>query len=265
MSDQSAQTETPEQTAADGAAPPAGLLDAVPDEAPGNRPEWLPGQFWDDHAKAPKLEALAKSWSDLRSKVAREGMGVPPADASEYRLPQVDGVPPDLVRDDDPLWSEIRVAARAAGVTQAQLEALAKPYLAAVAKARESQGQPADPEAEKRLYEAEIARLGPHGPAVLREVKAWLGGLVSRGILTEAELAALKLVSTADGVRAFSKLRTLAGEKPIPLTALEDGRMSYQDATRMMREAIEKRDEALGRQAERALRELAARGMLPTV
>ena len=236
----------------------AGLLDAVPDEAPANRPAWLPEQFWDAKANRPQFEALAKSWMDLRTKIAR-GEGVIPEKPEDYKLPLPEGAPADLVPADDPVWTAVRRAAHQAGVTQAQLEALAKPYLEAVLKAREQQGVPTNAEAERALYEAELARLGPNAPAVVREVKGWLAGLVSRGILTEAERDALKLVSTADGVRALLKLRQISGDRPIPIDGINEAAPSRSDALRMMEEAIRKRDQALGERAVAALRALDGR------
>lgn len=247
------------QTAAPAAQPkPAGLLDAVPDSDAGERPSWLPEQFWDPQARRPNTEALAKSWSDLRTRLAR-GEGAVPDTPDAYRLPELDGVPKGLVPQDDPLWAEIRQAAHRAGVSQAQLEALARPYLAAAAKARQAAGVPADADAERRLYQAELERLGPNGAAVVREVKSWLGGLVSRGLLTEAERDSLKLVSTADGVRALLKLRQLSGDRPIPLEGISATEPSRADAQRMLAEAIAKRDQSLGERAMRALRALEAR------
>jgi len=49
----------------------------------------------------------------------------------------------------------------------------------------------------------------------------------------------------------------------VPVEALDPQAMSYADARRMMREAIEKKDQRLGEQAARALQELAQRGALP--
>lgn len=256
---EAAQQEGAPAEVAPGQAPPAGLLDAVPDDAPADRPAWLPEQFWDAGAKRPNIEALAKSWTDLRTKIAR-GEGVVPEKPEAYKLPLPEGAPPDLVPPDDPLWTAVRTAAHRAGVTQAQLEALAKPYLDAVLKARAAQGVPADAEAERKLYEAELGKLGPNAPAVVREVKGWLAGMVSRGILTEAERDALKLVSTADGVRALLKLRQLSGDRPIPLDGINEAAPSRADALRMMEEAIRKRDQSLGERAMAALRALEQRG-----
>lgn len=248
----------PAETAPDQAGP-TGLLDVVPDDASAGRPAWLPEQFWDQKSHRPQIEALAKSWTDLRAKIAR-GEGVVPDKPEAYKLPLPEGAPADLVPADDPLWTAVRAAAHQAGVTQAQLEALTRPYLDAMLKARAAQGVPADAEAERKLYEAELGRLGPNAPSVVREVKGWLAGLVSRGIMTEAERDALKLVSTADGVRALLKLRQMSGDRAIPLDGINEAAPSRADALRMMDEAIRKRDQSLGERAIAALRALDRRG-----
>lgn len=254
-----AETAAPAADAPAADAPAEGLFALAEEPKAGDRPQWLPEQFWDSEAKTPRVEALAKAVADLRARLSRSGIG-PPESPDAYRLPEVDGLPKDMVKPDDPLWTEVRRAAHEAGVSQAQLEAIARPYLAAAAKAQ-AEGAAAE-EARTAAYTAELARLGPQGRQVLAEVKTWVDGLVGRGILTKDERAALFGVTTADGVRALAKLRTMAGEKPIPVEALEDGRMSPADARRMMQEALEKRDPKLGEQAVRALREMAAKGML---
>jgi len=243
--------------------PTPSLFSLAEAEAPAQgsaRPEWLPEQFWDEAAKAPKLEALAKSWSDLRTRIARAGEDPPPS-PSEYRLPDVDKLPEALKPTaDDPVWQAVRENAHKAGVTQKQLEAIVTPYLAhlaAEAAARQ------DPQALRAAYETELARLGPNGKAMVREVGQWLKGLEARGYITADERAAAEGISTAEGVRLLAKLRAMTGEKPIPLEALDGSAMSYEDARRMMREAIAKRDERLGEQAKRALAELARRGAVP--
>ena len=256
-----AATDAPAESAPAPAAPES-LFDVAGDAAPpdNGRPEWLPEQFWDEAAKAPKVEALAKSWADLRTRIARRGDD-PPASADDYRLPEAEALPEALrPAPDDPVWKAVRENALKAGVTQKQLEAIVSPYLRHLAEQARAQ---ADPAAQRAAYEAELARLGPTGRQVVAEVGAWLKGLEARGILTAEEVREIRGISTAEGVRALAKLRAMTGEKPVPVEALDPQAMSYADARRMMREAIEKKDQRLGEQAARALQELAARGALP--
>jgi hypothetical protein len=256
-----AATPAPAESAPAPAAPES-LFDVAGDAAPpaDGRPEWLPEQFWDEKAKAPKLEHLAKSWADLRTRIARRGDD-PPASADDYRLPEVEALPEALrPAKDDPVWKAVRENALKAGVTQKQLEAIVAPYLRHLA---EQAGAQADPAAQRAAYEAELARLGPTGRQVVAEVGAWLKGLEARGILTAEEAREIRGISTAEGVRALAKLRAMAGEKPVPVEALDPGAMSYADARRMMREALHKGDQSLLDRAVATLRELEARGTLP--
>lgn len=214
------------------------------------RPDWLPEQFWDPAGAKPNVEGLAKSWTDFRGKIAR-GDHKPPETADGYALPKVEGIPETVGGKDDPLWTSIRTAAHEAGVTQQQLEKLATPYLTHLAETMKAQGlkPKGTPEEEKAALQAELkaelGKLGPDGAAVVRDVRDWMKGLQTRGLLSEQEHGALKMVGTAEGVRALAKLRELAGERPIPVTALDDGSATEADARRMLTEGFAKSDEAL--------------------
>ena len=148
--------------------------------------------------------------------------------------------------------------AHAAGVTQKQLDALAAAFLPAGRR----KGRRADLEAQKAAVEAEFARLGPNGKQVARDVGQWLKGLAGRGLLTEAELGAIRGVTTADGVRALAKLRELSGDKAIPTTALEDGMMAQADANRLMQEGYRDNDQDKIRRGRQALEALDKAGKL---
>jgi hypothetical protein len=252
---------------------PGGILDAVPPPAAGSadpanpgakppqpaaRPEWMPEQFWNPE-KGADTEALAKSWRDLRGQVSR---GVePPANADAYTLPKMEGVPETIGGKDDTLWSAIRVAAHKHGVTQAQLDAIAQPYLSAVKDAMAR--QPADtPEARKAAFAAELQRLGPNAAQVVTDTRSWADGLVTRGILTAEERAALNGIGTAEGVRALAKLRELTGERPIPVDALEVDGMSQADAQRLMTEGYRKNDTTMVERARKALARMDKAGQL---
>ena len=214
------------------------------------RPDFLPEQFWDAEGGKPLLESMAKSWQDMRSKVAR-GEHKPPETPEGYALPKIEGIPETVGGKDDPLWGAVRTAAHEAGVTQQQLEKLATPYLQHLAETMKTQGiKPAQtPEQQQAALQAErraeLAKLGPDGAAVVRDVGTWLRGLETRGLLSAQEHQALRMVGTADGVRAMAKLRELAGERPIPVTALDDGTATEADARRTLTEGYAKSDEAM--------------------
>ena len=263
-------TETPAappEAPASAAPPPASvdLLDAVgetpkpgPDGKPA-RPDWCPEQFWDAERGEARAEAMARSWQEFRAKVSR-GEHKAPADATGYALPKVEGLPEGAIPADDPIWTGVREAAHQAGLSQAQLEAVAKPYLEAVRAAMAE----ADPAVQAQAREAELAKLGPEGKAVAREVRSWLEGMHSRGVLSEAEFRVLKQIGggSAEGVRALAKLRAKAGECGMPVEALDAGGMSMTDAQAMMVEGFKRNDQAMVAKARQALEQMQAQGML---
>lgn len=265
-------SETTESTlpAADAAAPAMPSLLDIADEAAAApaadgaaaaaRPDWLPEQFWDADKREGRWESMAKSWGDLRTRVAKGGL-TPPESADAYSLPTIEGLPADLVGADDPLWRNVRQAAHKAGISQAQLEQVARPYLEAMAEARTNAAKPDDPAAVKAAYDAEVGRLGPQGKQVLAEVGGWLKGLVTRGVLSAEEGKALGAWWSADQVRGLMRLRERMGEKPIPLHALDDGQVTAADARRMLQEGHAKNDMTLVEKARRTLRDMEARGV----
>jgi hypothetical protein len=238
--------------------------------APGARPEFVPEQFWDPATNQPRIEAMAKSWRDLRAKVS-QGIGTTPENPDSYAFPKIEGLTEELVKPDDPLWKQVRESAHKAGVTQQQLEAIISPYIQDALQ-RGKQQPAASPEedaaARQAARAAELGKLGPNGDLMVRDIKGWITGLQSRGGLTDAEAQALMTAGNADGIRALAKLRALAGEKPIPLDSLAGADMTTAEARALMIQGnIEKRagqasgEEKISR-ALRALEGLEKRGLL---
>jgi hypothetical protein len=232
-----------------------------PDGKP-QRPEDVPEAFWDAEKGAIRPEALMKSWRDLRKQISR-GEHKPPAAADAYALPAVEGLPQDFLGTDDPLLHSIREAALKAGLTVPQFQAIARPFLAELAKRLQDNAEPPapDPAALEAARQAEIAKLGPQGERVRRQVEAYLDGLTTRGVLTKEERNSLYAPNAA-AVRAFHKLMELTGEKPIPVDALDAGQASQPDLQRMLREGYQKRDEQLIARARQGLDDLARKGLL---
>jgi len=260
---------------ADVQADPAPVSTATPPPppAPGARPEWVPEQFWDPAANQPRIEAMAKSWTDLRRKVS-QGTGAAPENADAYAFPKIEGLTEELIKADDPLWKQVRESAHKAGVSQAQLEAIISPYIQDALE-RGKQAPAANPEADQaaraEAIAAEKAKLGPNADLVVKDIKGWILGLKSRGSLTEGEAGALLQSGNADGIRALMKLRTLAGEKPIPLDSLAGGDMTVEDARALMVQGISEKnagnpsgDEKIKR-ARAGLESLDRRGLLQNV
>ncbi|MBR0651348.1 hypothetical protein GXW78_16870 [Roseomonas terrae] len=226
------------------------------------RPDYVAEQFWDAEKGEVRTEQMARSWKDLRGQVSR-GEGKMPETAEGYTLPTIEGMPADLIKADDPLWVAVRTAAHAHNVTEAQLQALVKPYLAAMTKA---QGAAPDPEAERAAImaerRAELALLGPGGEQLVRDVGGWIGGMEASGALTKDEAQALKALGTAAGVRALAKMREAQGHPAIPTDAYAADAMSQADAQKMLQDGYATKDQAKIDKATNALNELQRRGML---
>ena len=180
----------------------------------GTRPPDLPEQFWDDKTKAPRIEAIVKSWKDTNTelKALKSAKGAPPAKADDYTFERPKDLPAHLLKDPatDADLKVLRGAAHAAKLTQAQFSILATDYFA---KAAEMVQPPIDPIEE-------LKKLGENGTAVADTVFSWVDGLKAQDVLSQAEVDEIvSLGSTADGMRALNKLREHAGGQPIPIGA----------------------------------------------
>lgn len=256
-------------TPAGGGADPGNLFDVAEQQEPQRgadgklvKPADLPDQFWNGEKGEIRVDALAKSWRDLRAQVSK-GPEKPPENADAYQLPKVEGLPDGFIGGkDDTLWLTVRQAAHKAGVSQRQLEALAAPFLSAVAEQMKAADPQQSEEDRRQAAEKEIGTLGPNGRQLVADVGGWLRGMVSTGRFTQDEALALRGVSTAAGVRALAKLRELTGEKPIPTDAMQADQATQADLQRMLTESYAKNDPELRRKALAGLAELEKRGAL---
>jgi hypothetical protein len=215
---------------ASGGAPRAAVAPPTPAPAPDTarddagrgkptRPDYLPEQFWDAEKGEPRLEAIAKSWKDSRDAINRGAK--PPEKPEGYRLTLPEGAPAELVRADDPLLARVREQAHKAGISQAQFDAMAAPVVKAMAELHGRQPtREALERAEDERLRGEMAQLGATAETQISALATWTNGLLARGALSKEEHAALhRAATTAAGVRALAKLRTLSGEQAIPTPA----------------------------------------------
>lgn len=237
--------------------PPDGTARAA-EGAPRARPEHIPAPFWDATKGELRVEALMKSWTDLRRQVSR-GDHNPPASAEEYRLPLPEGALPSLVPSDDPILASVRRSAHEAGLSQAQFDALARPFLAELTKIAGNAQAPAA--AQQEYVKAELTKLGPGGEAQLRALATWGQGLLRKGAISPEEFNEFRgFASSAAGVRLLAKLRGLAGEQPVPVDAAaipDEG--SLEDAYAL----IAKGDDTSKAKARRIFERLDRAGLLP--
>ena len=162
------------------------------DDSPLERPDWWPENFWKKNESEPDLEAMAKSWTDLRKQIS-QGKHKAPEDGN-YDWSAFSDVP-----EDDPVRGHVATWAREHGVSQAALDALVKPVIEM--SGRNQQQVKFDAEAEKR-------ELGQNADAVIKGVTQWAAGLVQKGIWGKDDFEEFKVMGgTAKGIKALMKLR----------------------------------------------------------
>ena len=208
----------------------------------GERPDFMEGldQFWspDD---GPDLEGLAKSYTELRSKMS-SGKHKAPKDGN-YDMSSLEGVP-----DDDPLLTSFTAFAKENGLSQDQFDQISKMYM-------ENMGEmfgSAEVDVQR-----EMDKLGKNADKVLQSTSQWLGKLQSSGVLTSEETEALtNAAQSADFVKAINKIRDSYGEKSIPaIEVQESGAMSKSDLDAMVADPRYGKDMHYTQQVERKFME----------
>ena len=177
------------------------------DDSPLERPDWWPENFWKKDEAEPDLEAIAKSWVDLRKQIS-QGKHKAPEDGN-YDWSAFSDIP-----DDDPVRGHVSTWAKEFGVSQAALDALVKPVIEM--SGRQQQQVKFDAEAEKR-------ELGQNAEAVIKGVTQWAAGLVQKGIWGKDDFEEFKVMGgTAKGIKALMKLReAYEGRIPTQSTPIE--------------------------------------------
>jgi hypothetical protein len=71
--------------------------------------------------------------------------------------------------------------------------------------------------------DAEMAKLGPNGEAIINGTVKWAENLVRQGAWTAEDFEEFKMFGgTANGIRALNRLRNFYGEKDIPVHVTPD-------------------------------------------
>lgn len=186
--------------------------DGDDDKGGDDRPKWLPEKF-----KSP--EALASAYANLEKKL-RDGGKKDPDDivpdeptaenyfGSDFKLdPEVKNLG---LESDDPGLSVAAAAFAKHGIGTKTAASIVRE----VFKGMDAHAPtPIDPEQE-------LKSLGNNGKAVIAANYAWLEKMDGEGKLSDedAEMA-VELMNTARGVRFLNKMRSMAGERSIPLGA----------------------------------------------
>ncbi len=87
------------------------------DDSPLERPDWWPENFWKRDDAEPDLQAMAKSWGDLRKQIS-QGKHKAPADGN-YDVAAFKDIPAE-----DPVRNHVLSWAKEYGVSQAALDNL---------------------------------------------------------------------------------------------------------------------------------------------
>lgn len=206
------------------------------DDGPLERPDWWPENFWKKDDAEPDLEAIAKSWTDLRKQIS-QGKHKAPEDG-KYDLSSFGDTP-----DDDPVKGHVSKWAQEYGVSQLALDALVGPII-------EMGGE----EAERVQFDAaaEKKALGPNADTIIKGMTEWGAGLVKKGIWGKDDFEEFKVMGgTANGIKALMKLRE-SYEGRIPTqSAPVDGAPSKDELYAMVGDPKYKTDPAYRSKVER--------------
>ena len=190
------------------------------------RPDHVPEQFWNPDKGEVRVEALAKSYEDLRKETNRLRSDKGKGEALETAEAYLEGFTLSTTRGDgdnvesldrvrkfnadDPALMALAKVAKNLGLSKADFEKGLTDFLFDI---NSQLPAPID-------FDAEREKLGGKKEASIRigTNKRWLKSLQTSGELNEAELGrGIALCSDALGVQLMDKLRTMTGEAPIPL------------------------------------------------
>lgn len=198
---------------------------------PGEKPEWLSDDLWDAEKKTYKADEMAerlrtsdKQVKDLREKMGRRG--APPATPDDYKVDIPDDAPwKDALPGDDPVLDAARKAAHKLGLSQGQFGPFVKEVMDALhthgqKQAEENAKEPTEEE-KAAARDAEIARIGPNGPAVVKAVSEFVRQ--NAGVHFDAEtMNMVKIVaSTAEGIKFLNAIREMVGGDRVPMSSMD--------------------------------------------
>jgi len=207
-----------------------------PIETPAERPEWLPENFWKKDDATPDMEAMAKSWTDLRKQIS-QGNHKTPEDGN-YDMSSFSSTP-----EDDPVRGHVAAWAKEYGLSQAALDGLVGPIVEMTGQKQEQ--IQFDAAAEKKS-------LGPNADSMIKGMTEWGTGLVNKGIWGKDDFEEFKIMGgTANGIKALMKLReTYEGRIPTNSAPI-DGAPSKTELNSMVADPKYQTDPAYRQKVER--------------
>lgn len=207
------------------------------DDEPLERPDWWPENFWKKDESAPDLEAIAKSWTDLRKQIS-QGKHKPPADGN-YDTSVFGDTP-----EDDPLRQHVVGWAKEYGISQTAFDKLVGDYLDMAGSQQEI---------IKTSIEQERRALGPNADQIIKGMTEWASGLVRKGVWGKDDFEEFKVMGgTANGIKALMKLREAYEGMKIPLeSAPVEGAPSKDELYQMVADPKYKTDPSYRAKVER--------------
>jgi hypothetical protein len=175
----------------------------------GDRPEWVPGQFWSDD-EGPDVEGVFKSYNELRAKMS-QGLHKAPKDGA-YAM---DVMSDSGIAEDDEMATGYLDLAKKHGISQDAFNEFASLYFNSVGDAEEIAAV---------SVQDERAKIGRNADRIISETEQWLVKMGSSGVISSEETEALANASTnGHFITAMNKIRQSYNEAPIPAIDLQEG------------------------------------------
>lgn len=211
--------------------------DSIPDDEPIERPDYFPENFWNKEKGEPDVEALAKSWKDLRKMVSKGAHKAPPD--GKYDLSAFGENADNL-----PTVPVFKEWAAKNGVSQAAFDELAGKITEMASEAMGNQPQ-IDAAAERKT-------LGPNADAKINGMVSWARGLVNKGVWSKDDFEEFKIMGgTARGLNALMKIReSYEGRIPVESAPI-DGMPTDQELQSMVGDPKYQTDPAYRQKVER--------------
>jgi hypothetical protein len=211
--------------------------DSIPDDEPLERPDWWPENFWKKDENEPDLEAIAKSWTDMR-KIVSQGKHKAPPDGKYDTSALGENI------DSNPLAAPVIEWAKDHGISQAAFDSL-------ITRVNEVASELSPPDAAVDSA-AELKALGPNAQAVVNGMVNWARGLVNKGVWGPEDFEEFKnMGGTAKGLKALMKVRqAYEGRIPVESVPLE-GAMSDEELQSMVGDPKYLTDSAYRKKVER--------------
>jgi len=239
VEDSTKPTDSASAAQIDHKAPADGATTATDTGAPKTRPEYLPENFWNSDKGEPNLEAMAKSYTDLRKLVSQGKHKAPEDGKYDTSALGIENI------EADPMSKYYVDWAQKWGIPQGAFDELAN----------QVKTLGAEPEVDTA---AEMQALGPNANAVINGMVDWARGLVNKGVWSKDDFEEFKFMGgTARGLRALMKIRE-AYEGRIPIeSSPQDGAPSKEELYAMVADPKYQSDAAYRQKVERLFQQYA--------